>query len=146
MNGTHSTTMSPPLLSTRHKSRKSFLTNESLNPRLAYDHKIERWTEWDQSPDNDALPYPTEQLPSGSHLQRKDWVTLNRGRTRVGRTGKNLQRWGLKQTSECPCGHPSQTMDHILEECELGPRVNNTDLLECNDAALEWIQSWRDTI
>ena len=30
--------------------------------------------------------------------------------------------------------------------CELGPRITDTDLLECNDAALEWIQSWRGVI
>ena len=23
------------------------MTNESLNPRLAFDHKIERWMEWE---------------------------------------------------------------------------------------------------
>ena len=132
--------------SPRLKSRKSFMTNESLNPQLAPDHKIDSWTEWDQSPDNDALPDPTEQLPMGTHLQRQDWVTLNRGRAKVGRTGKNLQRWGLKPTSECHCGHPSQTMEHILDECELGPRTTNTDLLECNDTAMEWIREWRDKI
>ena len=127
--------------STRLKSRKSFMTNESLNPQSAHNHKIESWTGWDQSPDNDALPDPTEQLPSGTHLQRKDWVTLNRGRAKVGRTMKNLQ-----PTRECPCGHPTQTMEHILENCTLCPKTTNTDLLECKDTALDWIQEWRDKI
>ena len=122
------------------------MTNESLNPRLAYGHKIESWTEWDKSPHSDALPDPNEQLPRGTHLERKDWVTLNRARAKVGRTGKDLHRWGLKPTSECSCGNPIQTMEHILENCELGPKISDTDLLECNDAALEWIQSWRDKI
>lgn len=91
--------------------------------------------------------YPTEQLPSVTHLQqRKDWVTLNRGRAKVGKTMKNLHRRGLQPTSECPCGHQSQTMEHILENCILGPKTTNTDLLECNDTALEWIQKWRDKI
>ena len=129
----------------RLKSRKSFMKNESLNLRSAYDHKIESWREWDQST-NDALPEPNEQLPRGTHLQRKDWVTLNRGRAKVGKTGENMKRWGIQPTSECSCGHPSQTMEHILESCELGPRITNNDLLECSDAALEWIQSWRDKI
>ena len=130
----------------RLKSRNSFLTTESLNTSLAYDHKIERWLEWDQAPCNNALQSPTEQLPRGTALKRKDWVTLNRARAKVGRTGKNLHRWGLKPSSECSCGHESQTMEHILEDCELGPAISDSDLLECSDAALEWIQIWRDTI
>ena len=130
----------------RLKSRKSFMTNESLNTRLAQAHKIESWRQWDQSTHNEALPDPNEELPRGTNLQRKDWVTLNRGRAKVGRTGECMKRWGLKPTSECSCGNPSQTMEHIIENCELGPRITDTDLLECNDAALEWIQSWRDTI
>ena len=40
----------------------------------------------------------------------------------------------------------SQTIEHLIESCELSPRITDTDLLECNGAALEWIQSWRDTI
>ena len=134
----------PP--TSRLKSRKSFMTHESLNTRMAYDHKIEKWREKDQSQCSDAIQEPNEQLPRGTNLPRKDWVTLNRGRAKVGKTGKNLQRWGLQQTSECPCGHPQQTMEHILESCELGPRVTDTDLLECSDKALEWIQSWRDML
>ena len=130
----------------RLKSRKSFMTNESLNPRLAYDNKIERWMEWDESPSNEALQCPSEQLPRGTNLQRKDWVTLNRARAKVGRTGRNLFRWGLKPTSECSCGHPLQTMEHILDSCELGPRISDIDLLECSDAAQEWIRVWRDTL
>ena len=130
----------------RLKSRKSFMTHESLNIRMAYDHKIEKWREKDQSQCSDAIQEPNEQLPRGTNLPRKDWVTLNRGRAKVGKTGKNLQRWGLQQTSECPCGHPQQTMEHILESCELGPMVTDTDLLECSDKALEWIQSWRDML
>ena len=122
------------------------MTNESLNTQSANAHRIERWREWDQSTHNEALPDPNEELPRGTNLQRKDWVTLNRGRAKVGRTGDNLKRWGLKPNSECSCGHPSQTIEHIIESCELGPRITDTDLLECNDAALEWIQSWRDTI
>ena len=122
------------------------MTRESLNPRMSYEYKIESWEEWDKSICNNALQEPSEELPRGTGLNRKDWVTLNRARTKVGRTGKNLHRWGLKPTSECSCGHPVQTMEHILENCELGPRITDADLLECNDAALEWIQSWSDTI
>ena len=39
----------------RLKPRKSFMTRESLNQRMAYDHKIESWEEWDKSPCNNAL-------------------------------------------------------------------------------------------
>ena len=90
------------------------MTRESLNPTMAYDYKIESWKEWDKSICNNALQEPSEKLPRGTGLNRKDWVTLNRARTKVGRTGKNLHRWGLKPTSECSCGHPVQTMEHIL--------------------------------
>ena len=50
---------------------------------------------------------------------------------------------GLKLTCESSCGNPIQTMEHILENCELGPKITDTDLSECTDAALDWIQSWR---
>ena len=71
---------------------------------------------------------------------------MNRGRAKVGRTLKNLHRWGLQPKSECPFGHTTQTMEQILENCILGPKTTNIDLLECNETALEWIQKWRDKI
>ena len=68
------------------------MTLKSLNLRFAYEQKIQSWIDWDQSSCNNALQEPSEQLPTGTWLHRKDWVTLNQARTKVGRTGKNLQK------------------------------------------------------
>ena len=52
----------------------------------------------------------------------------------------------IKPSSECPCGNQTQTMAHILRECTLGPTYTDQDLQDCNSAALNWIQHWRDKI
>ena len=132
----------------RLKSRKSFLTTESLNPQVtpSYLRRIEKWLEWDNLPPTKAIQPPTEQLPNGTNLPRKQWVALNRARSKVGRTGNNLLKWGLSPTSECPCGNSRQTMEHIQQECSLGPHCTDTDLYECNDAALDFLCFWNETI
>ena len=130
----------------RLKSRKSFMTIHSLDPEQSANHRLEKWREWDHYPPNGAIQSPNEQLPSGTTLPRKDWVTLNRARTRVGKTGNNTYNWGLSSTSECLCGHPVQTMEHILRDCGLGPICTDQDLLNTNEAAKQWIQYWRDKI
>ena len=130
----------------RLKSRNSFMTISSLNPEESANHRIQEWREWDSSQPNDAIQSPNEQLPSGTALPRKDWATLNRARSRVGKTRSNTYKWGLSPTSECLCGHPTQTMEHILHDCELGPTCTDRDLLEVNENAKQWIQYWRDKI
>ena len=132
----------------RLKSRKSFLTTESLNPQVtpSYLRRTEKWLEWDSLPPTEAIQPPTEQLPNGTNLPRKQWVALNRARSKVGRTGNNLLKWGLSPTSECPCGNSRQTMEHIQQECSLGPHCTDTDLYECNDAALDFLCFWNETI
>ena len=134
------------LPASRLKSRKSFMRNESLDPIAARIYRLDIGREWDQTPTNTALQDPTEELPQGRNLERKDWVTLNRDRAKVGRTGRNLHKWGLIPSSECPCGHPTQTMEHILRQCDLGPKITDRDLLEGNDLALNWAKTWRDKI
>ena len=130
----------------RLKSRKSFMTIQSLDPKQSQNHRLEKWREWDHYPPNGAIQSPNEQLPSGTTLSRKDWVALNRARTRVGKTGSNTFKWGLSPSSECLCGHPLQTMEHILHDCEMGPTCTDQDLLETSEAAKQWIQYWRDKI
>ena len=130
----------------RLKSRNSFMNAESLDPAGASRSRLEKWREWDKSTDNEAVQQPCESLPSGSDLPRKEWVTLNRARSKTGRTAKNLQRWKLSQSSECACGAPEQTMEHLLRNCSLGPTCTDTDLLECNEDAKAWIQFYRDKI
>ena len=95
-----------------------------------------KWAEWDKTT-NDALQRPTEQLPAGTDLVRKDWVALNRARAKVGNTATNLFQWKLAPGTECPCGHPRQTVDHIMSECSLGPHCTDADLRQCNQAARE---------
>ena len=113
---------------------------------MAPTYRVDRWKEWDQTPTNDALQDPREELPKGKTLQRKDWVCLNRARAKVGRTGRNLQKWGITPSSECQCGHQDQTMEHVLRQCDLGPNITDKDLWEANVLALEWIEAWLDKL
>ena len=116
----------------RLKSRKSFRVVESIQPDHSANHRITKWKEWDSSP-NLTVPPPREQLAPGTELQRKDWVTLNRARAKLGKTASTLHKWNLKPSGECQCGHLNQTMDHILSECTEGPHCTDQDLMECNE-------------
>ena len=129
----------------RLKSRKSFANVQELDPSQAASYRMERWLEYDRGQSNEALPNPDEKLPPGSNLTRKDWVTLNRARAKVGKTKENLYKWGLDTTPQCPCGD-IQTMNHILQECQLGPHCSDQDLKVANDTALKWIEFWCDKI
>ena len=130
----------------RLKSRRSFMTIKNLNPMDSTTYRLGHWREIDNYPPSGAIQNPCESLPEGTNLCRRDWVTLNRARAGVGRTGDNLRKWGLAPSAECLCGHPYQTMQHILTDCSLGPVCSDLDLFECNRTALQWIQCWRDKI
>ncbi|GFR94661.1 hypothetical protein ElyMa_006255300 [Elysia marginata] len=129
----------------RLKSRKSFRTVESVQEDQAASHRLELWNTWDKTT-NEAIQPPKEQLPSGRELPRKDWVTLNRARVKVGKTASTLQKWKVRPNSECPCGNQNKTMDHILFECTEGPHCTDQNLRDCTDAAQAWITHWRDKI
>lgn len=50
-------------------------------------------------------------------LPRKLWCNLNRLRTGHGRSKSLMKKWGYIDSSECVCGHPDQTIQHILLDC-----------------------------
>ena len=131
----------PPRLS----SRRSFATVTGLAPTPACRFRLVTWRELDTS-ENQALPEVSESLPSGTNLTRRDWVTLNRARAKVGRTGDNMLKWGLKESAQCPYGHQVQTFDHIQKFCPLSPPVSDEDLRDANDNARRWILVWRETL
>lgn len=101
-----------------------------------------KWiNEWkDENPDIlNLIENPTTRQP-GFHLQRKEWVTLNRIRTRHGKTGQMLCKWGLRPTSECDCESTIQTIEHIVEECPrrlFSKGMNNLHM--ATPEAIEWI-------
>ena len=129
----------------RLKSRKSFVTVERLGNEPLSTYKLRKWTDTDQH-HSESIPEPSKNLPNGSSLNRKDWVTLNRARAKIGRTGDNLLRWRLAESAQCLCGEPIQTMAHILRECPDSPTCSDEALLEANQSALDWISRWRDKI
>ena len=124
---------------------ESFSTVESIDPDHVPIYRLFAWKEWDNY-QNEAVQQPCEKISIGSNLTRNEWVALNRGRTKTGRTAESMQRGRLQEESGCTCGHPIQTMEHILRECELGPSCTDSDLLACTPEVIEWIQYWRDTI
>ena len=116
---------------------------EHLNPAA---YRLMKWRESDCNSTNEALPDPSEHLPCGASLDRKEWTTLNRARSRVGKTADRLQKWGYVTNADCPCGESPQTMEHILRSCPLGPTCSDVDLKEANDRAIHWIHEWCDKI
>ena len=130
----------------RLKSRKSFMTVKELETQDLSKYRLQKWRERDTQTHNSAIPNPSEDLPSGFSLTRRKWVTLNRARAKVGRTGDNFHRWGYTNSAECQCGEPNQTMTHILLNCPLGPICLDTDLKAANDRALQWVEKWCDKI
>ena len=71
-------------LQSRLKSRKSFRTVESLDPNLLAFWHLKAWNKLEAYP-NEAIQPPIKELPTGTDLQRKDWVLLNRARAKVGK-------------------------------------------------------------
>ena len=116
---------------------------EQLNPAA---YRLEKWRQSDPHHTNQALPDPSEDLPCRSSLSRKEWTTLNRARSGVGKTRDRLHKWGYANNPDCPCGETPQTMDHILRSCPLGPTCSDDDLRHVNEKALLWIFKWRDKI
>ena len=72
----------------RLQSRKSFLTVAGIGAQTPSAHRRQRWLET-YEPNNNGIPEPAEHLPPGSHLPRHLWVSLNRARTGVAKTGEN---------------------------------------------------------
>ena len=132
----------------RLKSRKSFATVEALSPgETAHSCMLEMWR---NAPDSRHLAAsiqpPAENLPEGSMLGRREWATLNRARCGVGKTGRNMFKWGLNTSAACECGAVEQSLNHILRDCPLSPAISEHDLLTASGAALQWIDVWRDKI
>lgn len=78
--------------------------------------------------------------PSGFHLPRSTWVSLNRIRTGNGRSGDSLHKWGMRESPSCDCGEARQTVKHITFECPLRKFQGNTmDLVKVSTEAVKWI-------
>ena len=63
--------------------------------------------------------------PSGCKLPRKQWVQLNRLRSRSGRFADDMHRLGFSETRACDCGSELQTYTHILQECPIRKSPNH---------------------
>ena len=87
---------------------------------------------------------PNTTVPPGANLPRREWVSLNRIRTGVGRFNAAMHRWGLRPSAACQCGAPEQTAQHILSECpDLRP-PDNVDLTHPTPGTVTWLEHLRD--
>ena len=91
---------------------------------------------------------PAEELPPGADGQWKSWRCLKCLRTGVGRSKAAMQVWGFStEPTTCPCGHPCQTMEHLLECPSLGTnKVTAQDLAENTILARACVMRWAQAI
>ena len=79
---------------------------------------------------------------SGQDLPRRQWTIYNRIRTGVGRFGEAMKRWGLKSTSECECGAPNQSVQHIMDDCTMHrPPNGERGLADLDEDTRIWLAS-----
>lgn len=84
---------------------------------------------------------PNIVLP-GTKLPRKLWVTLNRFRSGHGRCASMLYKWNLSTSHQCDCGHPFQTMTHIVNNCRKRFFFGRLEELHlATDDALTWLEN-----
>ena len=117
----------------------------SRNPIWQSPHDVDinlKWREkWEANPPTGAylIDDPTSQVP-GFDLPRREWVSLNRYRTGVGRCFHNLHKWGYSDSPSCKCG-ASQTMAHIVNDCPLSRFEGGlTALHTASTSAVDWLR------
>ena len=82
----------------------------------------------------------------GENLSRKQWTTLNRQRTRVGRYKASMKKWGLADSAACECGEPEQTADHIINSCPIHIPPTEAGIFEFAPLTGAWLQQTELTI
>jgi len=78
---------------------------------------------------------------NGLEIDRKNWTQLYRIRTNHGPCNHILNKWNPTTDPSCDCGHPDQTIHHIVNECP--NRKFDGGLREINeltDYAIRWIR------
>ncbi|XP_055714418.1 uncharacterized protein LOC129808670 [Phlebotomus papatasi] len=104
--------------SLRLKSRNPFWNRSEMLRNGNFSSKQQWNKEWgDGNYKNSHLIDDPSKPVEGLNLSRKDWATLNRIRTGCARTAANLHKWGIKDDPKCDCGCPTQTLQHIINEC-----------------------------
>ena len=86
------------------------------------------------------IKLPNEIL--GTELLRRQWTTLNRLRSGVSRFASSMKECRLKDSAECECGHPEQTVHHIIEDCLLyRPPNGEQGLVALDGDTRSWLAS-----
>ena len=81
-----------------------------------------------------------EEGVKGEDLCRKEWTSLNRLRTEVGRYRSSMKKWGLADGAAYECGVPEQTADHIIKSCPLHRPPSEAGIFEVGPLTRAWLQ------
>ena len=133
----------------RLKSRKSFLATTEPLCDDAVSTRMQLWKErLATEPASISMELsPVEKLPPGTDAPWQNWRCLNRLRTGTGLCKVSMQRWGYTQDPPiCDCGHPQQTMQHLLDCPTLESKCSTQDLAEFNSRASACAMHWATTV
>lgn len=123
------------------RSRKAPWRQAAQYQILGYDLQDE-WSN-NYRPEHSVIPVTnhTSQQP-GFHLPRRQWTALNRLRTGHGCCGDMLHKWGMRDDPQCDCGHPKQTMQHILRDCPIRAYPGTIDsAASLSPEFLQWLEA-----
>ena len=89
---------------------------------------------------NEFINNPCNKL-NGFDLSRNVWIRLNRIRTNIGNCGYWLKKWNINESEECDCGAESQTISHLIKECQIRKYNGEfSEIFHCsNDKAHDYV-------
>lgn len=124
---------------------------KSRNPSIAlakdlHANGFDGWEAWKTAWLNNgvnSLLFNFDAHSSGSEefkLPRKIWCNLNRLRTEHGNCNELLHKWKFIENPSCSCGHPNQTMAHLLLDCPIFKFQGAIgDIVDLTSQAKQWL-------
>ena len=126
----------------RLKSRRPFSRHAAMLRESNFNIDQAWRSSWRETPRPFQLDItPSTSVPPGAFLPRREWVSLNRIRTGVGRFNAAMHRWGwFHRQPASTCGAPKQTSQHILSACPYLQPPDNMDLTHPTPETVTWLE------
>ena len=131
-----------PPQESRLKSRRPPLKTASQLIDLNFSLSVSWTSNWEAfvGQNKHLVSDPTTAV-RGMDIPRREWTSVNRFRTGVGRCNYWRHKWGQTLDQSCDCGVDMQSLNHVVNDCPLRSYSGGlVGLHALDEDALSWLR------